>query len=77
MGGTMKRTLTVVLAALALVLGAPAAQATTDGWCQDSADSCRAATPPATEGWCSDVTIQDVQHTISIEDQVLGQTPCA
>ncbi|MEO6086571.1 MAG: hypothetical protein ABIQ18_26000 [Umezawaea sp.] len=67
----MKRTLAVVLAALALVLGAPAAQATTDGWCLvPGSDICRRYVGPTTEGWCSDSTIQDVPNAIQ------GFAPC-
>lgn len=60
MGGTMKRTLAVVLTALALISGAPAAQATTDGWCLvPGSDICRRYVDDPTQGadgWCPDST---------------------
>jgi hypothetical protein len=51
----MERTLAVVLTALALVLGAPSAQATTDGWCLvPGSDICRRYVAPTPDGWCQD-----------------------
>jgi hypothetical protein len=73
LGGTMKRTLAVVLAALALVLGAPAAQATTDGWCLvPGSDICRRylEDPAPGANWCSNVTALDVPNAVK------GPGPC-